>query len=291
MENQIKNFFDYLFYIGVTSEETSSIIIQLLTSKYNNFNLQSNSIDDLMIALICDYLKLLKQQQLTLIGKNIYEQFLKNKNKTKLKYLQKLLRFKYHFLKKKIKKYFHKWRLKTINLTTINTNNKNKKNNDILYSSFDSSSSMNMDNFINKLDYYNDKKNKKIQQLYDLSETNILNHCTFSPNISPHESVDLSKKRNSNKEKTYIFLYNDYKNRIIKKEELAKKYYGGTSFSPKINKNNKYYNDIKDNFYERYKQWINRKKELENFKNNNLNNNSPILNKSSKRSSFYNKNN
>ena len=212
----------------------------------------------------------MKQQQLTLIGKNIYEQFLNNKYKTKLKYLQKCIIFKYHFLKKKIKKYFHKWRLKTINLTTINTNNnKTIKNNDILYSSFDSSLSTSMNNFINKLDYYNDRKNKEIQKLYDLSEINIMNHCTFSPNISPRKSLDLSKKRRNNKEKIYIFLYNDYKNRIKNKE---KKVYDKNifSFSPKIYKNNKYYNDIKGNFYERYKQYINKKKEIETYTNNKI---------------------
>jgi hypothetical protein len=181
MENQIKNFFDYLFYIGVTSDETSSVIIQLLTSKYNDFKFESCGIDDLLISLICDYFKLLTEQQLMLIGKNIYEQFLRNKFITKIKHVKKLIIIKYHFIKRKIKKYFNKWRLKTINLTTTLNQNDSVKNYDISYSS-SSYSSLNISNFLNKLDYYNEIKNKEINKLKDLSETNIMKNCTFIPN-------------------------------------------------------------------------------------------------------------
>ena len=268
MENQIKNFFDYLFYIGVTSDETSSVIIQLLTSKYNNFKFESCGIDDLLISLICDYFKLLTEQQLMLIGKNIYEQFLRNKFITKIKHVKKLIIIKYHFIKRKIKKYFNKWRLKTINLTTTLNQNDNIKNYDISYSS-SSYSSLNISNFLNKLDYYNEIKNKEINKLKDLSETNIMKNCTFIPNLNKRKKRnkrllsenEVIKKRSRD---LYNSLYDEYKYKIDAKKELTKKIYDncGYTFSPKINKNDKYINNISSNFFERNQEMIEKKKKL-----------------------------
>ena len=268
MENQIKNFFDYLFYIGVTSDETSSVIIQLLTSKYNDFKFESCGIDDLLISLICDYFKLLTEQQLMLIGKNIYEQFLRNKFITKIKHVKKLIIIKYHFIKRKIKKYFNKWRLKTINLTTTLNQNGNIKNYDISYSS-SSYSSLNISNFLNKLDYYNEIKNKEINKLKDLSETNIMKNCTFIPNLNKRKKRnkrllsenEVIKKRSRD---LYNSLYDEYKYKIESKKELTKKIYDncGYTFSPKINKNDKYINNISSNFFERNQEMIEKKKKL-----------------------------
>jgi len=268
MENQIKNFFDYLFYIGVTSDETSSVIIQLLTSKYNDFKFESCGIDDLLISLICDYFKLLTEQQLMLIGKNIYEQFLRNKFITKIKHVKKLIIIKYHFIKRKIKKYFNKWRLKSINLTTTLNQNDNIKNYDISYSS-SSYSSLNISNFLNKLDYYNEIKNKEINKLKDLSETNIMKNCTFIPNLNKRKKRnkrllsenEVIKKRSRD---LYNSLYDEYKYKIDAKKELTKKIYDncGYTFSPKINKNDKYINNISSNFFERNQEMIEKKKKL-----------------------------
>ena len=268
MENQIKNFFDYLFYIGVTSDETSSVIIQLLTSKYNDFKFESCGIDDLLISLICDYFKLLTEQQLMLIGKNIYEQFLRNKFITKIKHVKKLIIIKYHFIKRKIKKYFNKWRLKTINLTTTLNQNDNIKNYDISYSS-SSYSSLNISNFLNKLDYYNEIKNKEINKLKDLSETNIMKNCTFIPNLNKRKKRNkrlLSENEVIKKgsRDLYKSLYDEYKYKIDAKKELTKKIYDncGYTFSPKINKNDKYINNISSNFFERNQEMIEKKKKL-----------------------------
>ena len=67
MENLIKNFFDYLLYIGVTTNSTTSIIFQLLSTKYKD-SLPIN-LDDLLISLISDYFKSLTKEQLESIGK------------------------------------------------------------------------------------------------------------------------------------------------------------------------------------------------------------------------------
>ena len=67
VEYQIKNYFDFLFYIGVTSNDTSSKIFQLLSSKYNNISNQEKDINSLLASLTCDYLKSLEKNQLELI--------------------------------------------------------------------------------------------------------------------------------------------------------------------------------------------------------------------------------
>ena len=85
VDNDIKNYFDFLFYIGVTSDETSEKIFQLISSKYNDISNQEKDIDNLLASLTCDYLKSLDKKQLELIGKNIYEQYLINKLKSELK--------------------------------------------------------------------------------------------------------------------------------------------------------------------------------------------------------------
>lgn len=266
MENQIKNYFDYLMYIGVTSESTSPVLIQLLTNKYKNFN--SNIIDDLLISLSCDYIKSLTNEQLELIGKNIYEQFLKNKLYASLKQLKKLLKIKYNFLKRQEKKYFNIWRLKSINLTTYNKSENFSKSID-KKSSY-SNLSLSINNFLDRINYYNNRKIKIMQSLNDIKENNITNNCTFSPNIKRKSKNNLKifekineKRRNYNKN-LYNFLYDDYKIKNIELEELSKKIYDerGVTFSPKLNSDSKYNNKIKDNFFERNQKMIDKKQSL-----------------------------
>jgi len=285
MENHIKIFFDYLFYIGITSEQTSSIIIQLLSNKYNNIKNNPINIDDLLKDLICDYLKMLTEEQLKIVGINIYEQFSKNSLITKIKHLKRLITVKHRYDKRRIKKFFNIWRLNSINLSTIISNYKTssfyKKNNDyinninnnnILYSS----SSFSLHNFLNKLELYSNRKNKNIEKLKEINESNILNICTFSPKIISnrkqkkgavnHTGETFSKdgKKGKIKENIYKHLYNDYKNKMIDREELRKKIDDkcGYTFSPKINSNDIYIKKIQDNFFERYKKSVDKQTEF-----------------------------
>ena len=99
--NQIKNYFDFLFYIGVTTDDTSSKIIQLLTTKYNNISNQEIDINNLLASLTCDYFKSLDKNQLELVGKNIYTKYLENKLISELKMFKKLAIIKNNFFKRK----------------------------------------------------------------------------------------------------------------------------------------------------------------------------------------------
>ena len=256
MENLIKNFFDYLLYIGVTTNSTTSIIFQLLSTKYKD-SLPIN-LDDLLISLISDYFKSLTKEQLESIGKNVYEQYINNKLSTKLKYLKKLFKIKYNYNKRKKRKYFNLWRLNAINTTTINKNNYFFRGVDKKSSLSDLSSSLN--NFFDRMNFYDNKKTNLINNLKLMKEFDIKNKYTFTPNIP--------KKRDKKKNrKLYNILYEEYKEKSKPLNELSQKLFEerGFTFSPRLYLKNKYYKGIKEDFFERNQKLIDKKNE--NFKN------------------------
>ena len=247
VENQIKNYFDFLFYIGVTSDETSSKIIQLLSSsKYKNISNQEKDINNLLASLTCDYFKSLDKKQLELIGKNIYQQYLRNKLISELKVIKKLLIIRYNFFKRKKKKYFNKWRLSTINSDMNNYLflNKNNSVKSIKTRTNSKKSIISSQHFLDKLDFYSDRKKENTDKLKLMSESSLTNECTFKPILKyPY-------KRNNSKKNVKI---NEKKNKkVYKKDEID---YFKQLFNDLINNNkpserqntNRNYNSPKNN--------------------------------------------
>jgi hypothetical protein len=262
MENRIKLFFDYLFYIGVTSEETSSIIIKLISNKYNNLQKKSINIDNLLKDILFNYLRLLTEDQLRIIGAKIYEQFSKNNFISIAKHLNRLIIIKKKHEKRKMKKYLNKWRFNSINSTFLP---KNYSNYSISYEK--NSNSICSNNFLNNLEMYNDKKKQNLKKLLDINEKNIMKNCVFCPNKSLNNkrkkrSATLKNSRRKNYKNIYEFLYEDDKYRKNKNEELTKKIdkERGMIFSPKINDNTKYINKSQYNFFERNQLLMDKKK-------------------------------
>lgn len=233
VENQIKNYFDFLFYIGVTSDETSSKIIELLSSKYNNISNQEKDINNLLASLTCDYFKSLDKKQLELIGKNIYRQYLNNKFLSELKTIKKLLIIRYNFFKRKKKKFFNKWRLSTINYDQYNYYSFLNKNNSVKSLQTRTNSkkrTISSQHFLDKLDFYNDKKKEKVDKIKLMSEYNITNECTFKPTIKYPYKRSYSKKS---------FGKNENKNRKIQKNQNDEINYLKQLFEGLINNNYK----------------------------------------------------
>ena len=255
VNNDIKNYFDFLFYIGVTSDETSDKIFQLISSKYNDISNQEKDIDNLLASLTCDYLKSLDKKQLELIGKNIYEQYLINKLKSELKMVKKLLIIRHNFFRRKKKKYFNIWRLLTINSDIYSFSLINKNPSYVSMKTKSSSSKKNIFNskhFLDKLDFYSDKKKENNDKIKLMMESNITNECTFKPvlnssfkrnnskkNIKGHETV-IKKYENDNMKSYKIYNYDDRYNNYccnsnrnkINENKIKKKI-----FSPKISNN------------------------------------------------------
>ena len=262
VENQIKNYFDFLFYIGVTSDETSSKIIQLLSTKYNDISNQEKDIDKLLASLTCDYFKSLDKKQLELIGNNIYQQYLRNKLISELKKIRKLLIIRYNFFKRKKKKYFNKWRLSTINSDAYNYlflyKNNSKK---LLTTSSNSKKSIiSPKHFLDKLDFYSDKKKENTDKLKMMSESSITNECTFKPTLNySYRRTNSKKNINPNKNKKiaqneislYQMLSGEKINNKYEKPKSTRK-----SHSPRLNiENDKNHmnkninNNINKNYY------------------------------------------
>ena len=255
VNNDIKNYFDFLFYIGVTSDETSDKIFQLISSKYNDISNQEKDIDNLLASLTCDYLKSLDKKQLELIGKNIYEQYLINKLKSELKTVKKLLIIRHNFFRRKKKKYFNIWRLLTINSDIYSFSLINKNPSYVSMKTKSSSSKKNIFNskhFLDKLDFYSDKKKENNDKIKLMMESNITNECTFKPvlnssfkrnnskkNINGHET-NIKKYENDNMKSYKIYNYDDRYNNYccnsnrnkINENKIKKKI-----FSPKISNN------------------------------------------------------
>ena len=255
VNNDIKNYFDFLFYIGVTSDETSDKIFQLISSKYNDISNQEKDIDNLLASLTCDYLKSLDKKQLELIGKNIYEQYLINKLKSELKTVKKLLIIRHNFFRRKKKKYFNIWRLLTINSDIYSYSLLNKNPSYVSMKTKSSSSKKNIFNskhFLDKLDFYSDKKKENNDKIKLMMESNITNECTFKPvlnssfkrnnskkNINRHET-NIKKYENDNMKSYKIYNYDDRYNNYccnsnrnkINENKIKKKI-----FSPKISNN------------------------------------------------------
>ena len=255
VNNDIKNYFDFLFYIGVTSDETSDKIFQLISSKYNDISNQEKDIDNLLASLTCDYLKSLDKKQLELIGKNIYEQYLINKLKSELKMVKKLLIIRHNFFRRKKKKYFNIWRLLTINSDIYSYSLLNKNPSYVSMKTKSSSSKKNIFNskhFLDKLDFYSDKKKENNDKIKLMMESNITNECTFKPllnssfkrknskkNIKGHET-NIKKYENDNMKSYKIYNYDDRYNNYccnsnrnkINENKIKKKI-----FSPKISNN------------------------------------------------------
>ena len=281
MEYKIKTFFDYLLYIGITNEETSPNIIQLLRNKYNDFKNQPIDIDNLLISLICEYFKQLTSEQIMQIGKNIYDQFSKNRLITQKKYLKKIIPIKYRFYRRKLKRYFNKWRLITIYLPSHSSyNNKNKQfhslsenNSETLEKkSSASSSQISKYPFLNRLDIYESHKELVLKKLKEKNESTLINSCTFSPNrrkkklkkytlMQRQDSSDT--KKNKGKQKLFQILYEQYNKTRRDKEELKRKIDEecGYTFAPNLNFNSDHYKSIKENFFQRNQKMIDKKKE------------------------------
>jgi hypothetical protein len=289
VENQIKNYFDFLSYIGVTMEQTYSKIVQLL-HKYNNISNQEIDINNLLSSLTCDYFKSLDKNQLELVGKNIYQQYLINKNLSELKTFKKLVIIRYNFFKRKKKKIFNKWRLMSINSDIPDYLFLNKNNSVKSIKTSRSSSKKNIinsKNFLEKLDFYSEKKRENTDKIKLMIESSLINECTFKPSLNDINKYKRSysknniRKDNNNNYNNSNRKYKTYENDNTQKQlliELMKKNFNinkldekqitnRNNYTPKIKKESKKNNtSIIYNYFHGSKSKTSDKKRKKEFK-------------------------
>ena len=286
VENQIKNYFDFLSYIGVTMEQTYSKIVQLL-HKYNNISNQEIDINNLLSSLTCDYFKSLDKNQLELVGKNIYQQYLINKNLSELKTFKKLVIIRYNFFKRKKKKIFNKWRLMSINSDIPDYLFLNKNNSVKSIKTSRSSSKKNIinsKNFLEKLDFYSEKKRENTDKIKLMSESSLINECTFKPSLNykykykrSYSKNNIRKDNNNNSNRKYKTHENNNtqkqllielmkKNNNINKLD-EKQITNRNNYTPKIKKESKKNNtSIINNYFHGSKSKTSDKKRKKEFK-------------------------
>ena len=287
----MKQYFDYLIYIGVILPENKEQMKMKLkdnkkvkTSKTdNNVNIQN---------LIGEYLLSLNKESLTKLGNNIYEQYIKNRKVTICKHLIKIFNIFQNLFYRHAKYCFNFWKNKHRFINSNNTSNKisRSQSNDRFsqlsqyydnihlnrYVAYHNYSNILQKDFFERMNKYNTKKemNKKLQQSLKEEEINLF--CTFNPDLTLTRKNNFKRRTLINKKPIYkdniveekpkrkvdnekmLKLYNDHQQNTLRKQKLKENIdkENGITFSPRLNNDSKYNKNIRDNFYERNNKLI-----------------------------------
>ena len=287
----MKQYFDYLIYIGVILPENKEQMKMKLkdnkkiktSKKDNNVNIQN---------LIGEYLLSLNKESLTKLGINIYEQYIKNRKVTICKHLIKIFNIFQNLFYRHAKYCFNFWKNKHRFINSNNTSNKisRSQSNDRFsqlsqyydnihlnrYVAYHNYSNILQKDFFERMNKYNTKKemNKKLQQSLKEEEINLF--CTFNPDLTLTRKNNFKRRTLTNKKPIYkdniveekpkrkvdnekmLKLYNDHQQNTLRKQKLKENIdkENGITFSPRLNNDSKYNKNIRDNFYERNNKLI-----------------------------------
>ena len=275
MKGIIKEFIDYVFYIGFMTTETFPLFVQLLQEKqYIDYNYKNNEEKRINIKKVfIEYCLKLTTEQIKLISSNIYEKYIINKKKINQRGLIKMFSIYKKKKNENIKEMLNKWKMKMpnyksniynkFNYREINDNKNLINYNDTFFTNClkDSKSEINIlksnniiyrkylnDTFMNRLNHYSYKSENSKEKIYNSNQEICEMSCTFSPNLSLTKSINdnYHKKKlsqdfdypNFKNKRNYERLYNQYKININNKKLLQKKFdlNDGITFSPRINK-------------------------------------------------------
>ena len=288
----MKQYFDYLIYIGVIlPENTEQLKLKLKNIKKSNKN--DNNI--FIKNLIGEYLSSLNKESLNKLGLNIYEQYFKNRKVTLCKHLIKIFNIFQNLFYRHAKYCFNFWKNKNCLIKNNNTTNKisRSQSNDKLsklsqyydnidfnrfsaYSNYLNAYKKSQKDFFERMNKYNKQKenNKKLHESLKEEEINLF--CTFSPDLTLTKKNNFKKRPLTNKRNNFkeniekerpkrkvdnelmLKLYNDYQLNTLRKQKLKENIdkENGITFSPRLNKDSKYNKNIRDNFYERNNKLI-----------------------------------
>lgn len=283
----------YLIYIGVLAEES----IKLLNIKKAQNKTEDNNNDriSLMKKILNDYLLSLKKEELSKIGNNIIEKYIRNKNVTINKHLLKVVNIINNYFLKKIRKCFFKIKLyslkpkKNISVKTAKSR-KNKLQLTNLYIYNHNHSQIDNKDFFERLNKFNIKKQKDQTICCSQNEKEMNYICTFAPDLSlttkKNKKYNRSMENNPSRKKKIIIpnkknitiqkskkkfdqervykLYNDFQtnhlNKLRLKEDLDRE--NGITFHPNVKQNPLYNKQLVNNFYERNKKLLKDRKDF-----------------------------
>lgn len=293
----MKQFLDYLFYIGVVSKQTINNFLSIIEEKSNQNKEEIINTNNLIHAILFDFLKSLNTEDLSNLAENIYTRYKKNQKVTFSKFLLKVLDIRKKQKLRIINIYFKKWKKCVTKHKTVHSNkylltdtsakvdnkekrsNTSQKNNDKPLCPPN-----NLTNFYKRLMFYDTKKNNRTLRNLMINEQEFKTNCPFSPNLNltTKKNNELKQKIRNNestKKKEILSiekvkktvdkerinrLYTDYQTRIINNSNLKKNIdaENGITFSPYVNHKSQYYKNVKDDFFKRNKTSLENKKEF-----------------------------
>ena len=289
--NNTKEFFDYLLYIGIVSDDTLEFLKSIVEKKTkDNENNKFINKNMFIKSLMGDYLTSLNKDDLFKLGANIYEKYISNKSLTISKHLLKLFGIIENKLFIKTKVFFNFWKNKIINgisprqrnfqrskstdkffcnnKKNNNTHNLNNINNNHLNNiNYYNNNHLSSENFISRLNEYNIRKEKEIKKEKIRKEDDLGNICTFSPNLSLTRKIN-KKYNEKTKNKLDFIRLNELHDGYQKKNENIGKLKrnidkeNGFTFSPKLNVKSPYNKNVKETFHERNQKTIKKKKDF-----------------------------
>lgn len=245
-----KEFFDYLLYIGIVSNENLQLLTTIVEKKTNEYK-DNKSIDKttFMKSLMGDYLTSLNKDELLKIGINIYDQYISNKSLTISKHLLKLFNIFENILFYNLKSFFIIFKKKIFNDKNSNSkifqrskstdklfyvsNQKNKNKNNLSYSNnlnninsynnnyYNNNQMLSSSYFLSKLNEYNNKKEREKIREKCKNDDEIGMICTFTPNLSLTKKTN-NKFRKKNKYNKPIKIEPEGKTEEKQKKKLDK---------------------------------------------------------------------
>ena len=244
MHSIIKDYIDYLKYIGILSEENILNFTKILDKMISNYKnqLNKNNIYEIIINSLGNYLSSLNENIYLKISSNLMLRYLHNKNKILLNSLKNIFLNKE---KRLLKIYLNKWKFgyniidqnfyKTINHNIsrenkvnnfdstkifISYNNfiRNKRNNNKIKSKSTSNLYNKTDNLITRQKKFLEKTQNDYKN--NLMESEHLNNllCPFVPTLY-NKNFKIKNKKLKNKQQKSPFqrLYDDMKNKKMYK--------------------------------------------------------------------------
>ena len=195
MEPMVKDFYDYLIYIGILNNDSLSSYINIYNQKNNNNenNLINNDMKfNYLIDALSEFLNNLSKENSIEIATNIINRYRENKKKITYSTLKNLI-IKFE-LKYKLK-YLNKW-IQFLNNNNFENNNNN--NNNFVQTFGKPQNLNNNNNYENIIKKSLEESETNINNNYNNLNQNYLNTDINSHNKYPNSGFQITKTSNNN---------------------------------------------------------------------------------------------
>ena len=196
MEPMVKDFYDYLIYIGILNNDSLSSYTNIYNQKKNNNNNENNLINNdikfnYLTDALSEFLNNLSKENSIEIATNIINRYRENKKKITYSTLKNLI------IKNELKyklKYLNKW------IQFLNNNNFENNNNNNFVQTFGKPQNLNNNNnnYENIIKKSLEESETNINNNYNNLNQNYLNTDINSHNNYPNSGFQITKTSNNN---------------------------------------------------------------------------------------------